>query len=90
MPILQIPPALRYYVDNQRDLEISAASVNDLLTELVGRYPTLGFHLLDTEGELRRHFSVFVNGEHIRELKGLDIVLKPEDRVLLLASAAGG
>lgn len=90
MPVLQIPPALRYYVDNQRDLEISAASVNDLLTELVVRYPALGFHLLDTEGKLRRHFCVFVNGEHIRELMGLDTILKSGDRVLLLASAAGG
>lgn len=77
-------------MDNQRDMEISATTVNDLLSELVGRYPTLGFHLLDTEGKLRRHFNVFVNGKHIRELKDLDTVLEPGDRVLLLASAAGG
>ena len=90
MPVLQIPPALRYYVEDQRELEISASSVNALLVQLVESYPGLGFHLLDMEGKLRRHFNIFVNGEHIRELNSLDTVLKPGDRVVLLASAAGG
>jgi molybdopterin converting factor small subunit len=90
MPVVQIPPSLRYYVEDQRELEISASSVNDLLVQLVERYPALGFHLLDMEGKLRRHFNIFVNGEHIRELNSLDTVLEPGDRVVLLASAAGG
>ncbi|MCC7511297.1 MAG: MoaD/ThiS family protein, partial [Anaerolineae bacterium] len=57
---------------------------------LAGRYPAVKFHLLDADGNLRRHFNVFVNGVHVRELNGLDTPLRPEDKVILLASAAGG
>jgi sulfur-carrier protein len=77
-------------VENQPELELPASTVNDLLDEVVKRFPSLRFHLLDADGNLRRHFNIFVNGEHIRELKGMDTVLRPEDKVVLLASAAGG
>lgn len=90
MPVVRFPAALKYYVDNQGEMNIPASSVTDLLAVLVTRYPSLKFHLLDAHGDLRRHFNIFVNGEHIRELNGLDTALQPDDKILLLASAAGG
>lgn len=90
MPLLRFPPALRYYVANQSEMELPGETVNELLVSLVSRYPNLKFHLLDKEGNLRHHFNLFVNGEHIRELKGLDTILAPGDKLVLLASAAGG
>lgn len=90
MPLIRFPAALKYYVDNHSEMDIPASSVTELLAALATRYPSLKFHLLDSDGKLRRHFSVFVNGEHIRELNGLDTALKPHDKIILLASAAGG
>jgi molybdopterin converting factor small subunit len=90
MPVVRFPTALKYYVDNQSEMEIPASSVTDLLAALVTRYPSLKFHLLDSDGKLRRHFTVFVNGEHIRELNGLDTALRLNDTIIILASAAGG
>jgi molybdopterin converting factor small subunit len=45
---------------------------------------------VDAEGRLRKHFNVFVNGTHIRDLDGMDTRLKEADKVILMASAAGG
>ncbi|RJP46745.1 MAG: molybdopterin synthase sulfur carrier subunit [Anaerolineaceae bacterium] len=90
MPTVRIPTALKYYVDNHSEMDIPASSVTELLAALATRYPSLKFHLLDSDGNLRRHFTVFVNGEHIRDLNGLDIALGPDDKIILLASAAGG
>lgn len=90
MPAIRIPSALKYYVDNHNELDIPASSVTELLAALAERYPTVKFHLLDADGKLRRHFNVFVNGVHIRELDGLATQLNPEDKIILLASAAGG
>jgi len=90
MPTVRIPAALKYYVDNHSEMEIPASSVTELLAALATRYPSLKFHLLDSDGKLRRHFNVFVNGEHIRDLNGLNTALQPDDKILLLASAAGG
>lgn len=81
---------MKYYTDNHSEMDIPASSVTELLAALANRYPPVRFHLLDSDGNLRRHFNVFVNGEHIRELNGLDTALNPDDKVLLLASAAGG
>ena len=90
MPVVRFPAALKYYVDGHSEMDIPAASVTELLAALVTRYPSLKFHLLDADGKLRRYFNVFVNGEHIRELNGLDTALKPDDKIILMASAAGG
>ena len=90
MPSVRFPPALKYYVEDHSEMEISASTVTGLLAALVTRYPSLKFHLLDADGNLRRHFTVFVNGEHIRELNGFNTALHPDDKIILLASAAGG
>jgi adenylyltransferase/sulfurtransferase len=90
MPVIKFPNALKYYVDNQAEMEISASSLTELLAALATRYPSLKFHLFDADGKLRRHFNVFVNGQHIRELSGLETVLQPADKIIILASAAGG
>jgi len=60
------------------------------MNNLLAQYPALRPHLFDATGSLRRHFNVFVNGTHIRELNGLDTVLRDDDKIILLASAAGG
>ena len=90
MPAIRFPAAMKYYVEDQSEIEVPASSVTELLAALAARYPSLKFHLLDSDGKLRRHFNIFVNGEHIRELNGLDTPLKPDDKIILLASAAGG
>ena len=67
-----------------------ASTVQELVKQVVEQYPSVKFHLVDSEGNLRRHFNVFVNNVHIRDLQGLETQLKEEDKVILMASAAGG
>ena len=81
---------MKFYVNNQSEFSITGATVAELLDNVIARYPTLKSHLFETNGNLRRHFNVFVNGEHIRELGGLDTILKEDDKVILMVSAAGG
>ena len=81
---------MKYYVDNQVEFSVPAATIRELIDQVIARYPSIRFHLVDSEGRLRRHFNVFVNGTHIRELNGMDTPVREEDKVLLMASAAGG
>jgi len=90
MPIVRFPAAMKYYTDNQYEISVSAANVSEAIRAVVARYPALKFHVFNSEGQLRPHFNVFVNGEHIRELKGMDTPLKDDDKIILMASAAGG
>ena len=90
MPIVRFPALMKFYVDNQTEFHAEGSSVAELLDNLLARYPALKPHLFEPTGKLRRHFNIFVNGEHIRELNGLDTLLKDEDKVILMVSAAGG
>lgn len=90
MPTIRFPAVMKYYVDNQSEFFVPASTVQELIDRLVENYPGLKFHLLDSQGELRRHFNIFVNGTHIRDLNGTDTQLNEDDKVILMASAAGG
>jgi sulfur-carrier protein len=81
---------MKFYVDNQAEFSVAAATVRDLVNQVIDQYPAIKFHLVDSAGNLRKHFNVFVNGTHIRDLKGMDTPLSEEDKVILMASAAGG
>ncbi len=90
MPIVRFPALMKFYVDNQTEFEVGGSTIAQLLDEVLSRYPSLKPHLYDSKGELRRHFNIFVNGIHLRELNGMDTTLKEDDKVILMASAAGG
>jgi sulfur-carrier protein len=90
MPIVRFPALMKFYIDNQSEVSVAGATVAELIDNLIVRYPTLKPHLFDANGDLRRHFNIFVNGIHLRELNGMNTQLKEDDKVILLVSAAGG
>jgi sulfur-carrier protein len=90
MPIVRFPALMKFYVDNQSEFPVAGATIAELLDNLLARYPALKTHLFDSNGDLRRHFNVFVNGVQLRELNGMETLLKEDDKVILMASAAGG
>jgi sulfur-carrier protein len=90
MPIVRFPAVMKYYVNNQTEFFVPAATVQEVVNQVIEQYPSIKFHLVDSGGNLRKHFNVFVNGTHIRELNGMDTRLSEEDKVILMASAAGG
>jgi molybdopterin synthase sulfur carrier subunit len=90
MAIVRFPNVMKFYVDNQSEFPVSGATVAEIIEQVVQQYPSVRFHLLDAQGKLRRHFNIFVNGVHIRDLNGMETQLKEEDKVILMASAAGG
>ena len=81
---------MKYYVDNQSEFSVDGATVAEVLDNILLRYPTLKTHLFDSNGNLRRHFNIFVNGVHLRDLSGMETSLNEDDKVILMASAAGG
>ena len=90
MPIVRFPALMKFYVDNQTEFPVVGATVAELIDNVIARYPTLKPHLFEPSGNLRRHFNIFVNGVHLRELNGMDTLLSEADKVILMVSAAGG
>lgn len=90
MAHVRFPNVMKYYVNNQSEFSVRASTVNELIEKVIEQYPSIKFHLIGSDGNLRRHFNIFVNGTHIRDLDGMDTKLGEDDKVILMASAAGG
>jgi len=90
MPIIRIPTPLRHYTNGQAEVPTSGKTVAEAMDQLFAEYATLKKHLVDENGQLRRFVNLFVNDENVRELDGLDTVLKETDRLMIVPSIAGG
>ncbi len=80
---------LREYV-RVRTVEADAGSVRSVLEELETKYPRLTGKIRDETGTIRRFVRVFVNGDDVRGLQGLETPVGTGDRVDILHSIAGG
>ena len=74
------------------DVEVpEGASVDDLLTLLVGRYKEgLSDFIYDDEGRVRDYLSFMLNGLNIYSLAGMDTPLRDGDVFALLPPVGGG
>lgn len=90
MSVLRIPTPLRPYAEGASEIKVSAETVGAALENLTEQYPSLRKHLFTEEGELRSYVNLFVNDEDIRHLQGVDTPVKPDDRLMIIPSIAGG
>ncbi|OGO65517.1 MAG: hypothetical protein A2030_10890 [Chloroflexi bacterium RBG_19FT_COMBO_50_10] len=73
------------------DVDIQYGStIRDVLVEVTRRYPVLVKFVWKEQGELAEFAHVFLNGENIRHLAGLDTPLKAEDHVDIFPPLVGG
>jgi molybdopterin synthase sulfur carrier subunit len=89
MAQIRIPPVLRPDAAGNRTVDVDAATVREALTALVSLHPALESRLLEGDG-VPSYLNIFVNGDDIRLLGGLDTAVVPESTILLLPAVAGG
>ncbi|BCW60893.1 MULTISPECIES: MoaD/ThiS family protein [Micrococcaceae] len=88
-----LPGVLQPLVGGQSYLTASAdgaVTVGQLLDVVTGDYPVLARRLRDETGSLRRFVNIYVNGDEVRRLKGLDTEVAAGQEVLIVQSVAGG
>lgn len=68
----------------------TGATVNDVLLEVTHRYPVLDKFIWKEGGGLSEHAHVFINGENINHLSGLETVLTETDHVDIFPPLVGG
>ena len=88
--IINIPTPLRPFTDKREAVEVSGATVGELLTDLTTRYEGLRKHLYADNGRLRNFVNVYLNDEDIRYLQREDTPVKAGDTLSIVPSVAGG
>ena len=86
---IRIPPVLRTETGGARTVEVDGATVGEAIAALVAAHPLLDGRVRDGDG-VPAFLNVFVDGEDIRLLNGLDTPVRPGAKVLLLPAVAGG
>jgi cysteine synthase B len=86
---VRIPPTLRAEVGGARQLDAVGDTVREVLDDLVDRHPALGPQIL-ANGGIAPFVNVYVGGEDVRTLNGLDTAVATGDTVILLPAMAGG
>ena len=88
---VRIPTPLRKLTN---ELDTITADESETLAQLIdvieGQYPGLKERICDETGELRRFVNVYVNGEDVRFLSGLQTTLEPGAEVSIVPAVAGG
>ena len=90
MSTVFIPTVLRPNVGGAKSLDLEGDTIRGVVDALVARHPGLRSQLLTDDGELNRFVNVYVNGQDVRYLEGLDTPVAATDEVRLLPAMAGG
>ena len=89
MTAVRIPPTLRGEVGGARQVEADGNTVRELLEDLAARYPALGAQLLENGG-VAPFVNVYLGGEDVRTLDGLETAVEAGQTLILLPAMAGG
>ena len=89
MSRIRIPPQLRGEVGGAREVPAEGDTVRELLFDLMARFPALRSQLVEDD-EIAPFVNVYVEGEDVRTLDGLDTSIEHGSTVILLPAMAGG
>ncbi|MSP79424.1 MAG: MoaD/ThiS family protein [Dehalococcoidia bacterium] len=88
--LVRIPAPLRKVANGKDRTTVEAHNLSQALTQLEHQFPGIKERIMDESGALRHFVNIYVNGEDVRFLKGLDTEVKPNDEVSIVPAVAGG
>ena len=87
---VMLPGALLARTSNRATVTTAGATVRQVIDALDTQFPGLRFNICHETGELRPFVNIFLNGENIRYLQGLETPVPDGARLHVLPSVAGG
>ncbi|MGB9677195.1 MAG: MoaD family protein [Candidatus Ratteibacteria bacterium] len=87
---VRIPEPLQKFVDNQKEILVDGENIEELLKNIIKKYPQVKERIYDENGNLRRFINIYVNDEDIRFLEGEKTTLKDGDIISIIPAIAGG
>ena len=91
MPVtVRIPTPLRRMTNGQDKVEMPESTLSTMIEDLESSYPGFKERLIDENGELRYFVNIYLNGEDVRFLDGLDTAANAGDEISIVPAVAGG
>ena len=87
---VRIPTPLRRLTDGQDKVQAEGVTIDDVISSLEAQFPGMRERVCDEQGELRNFVNVYINGEDVRFLHGLDTGTDAGDELSIVPAVAGG
>ena len=87
---VRIPTPLRRVTGGAETTQTTSDTVAECINALETQYPGIKERLINGDGELHRFVNIYVNGEDIRFLQGMETSLNSGDEVSIVPAVAGG
>ncbi|MDP6452834.1 MAG: MoaD/ThiS family protein [SAR202 cluster bacterium] len=88
--MVRIPTPLRRVTNGQDKVAVNGDTVNAIIGDLDSQFPGLKERLCDEQGELRNFVNIYVNGEDVRFLEGINSATAEGDEISIVPAVAGG
>ena len=88
--MVRIPTPLRRVTNGQDKVQVNGDSVGAIIGDLDSQFPGLKERLCDEQGELRNFVNIYVNGEDVRFLDGINSATAEGDEISTVPAVAGG
>ena len=85
-----IPTPLRRFTGGEARVTMWGETVGDVLDAMERQYPGLEVRIREPNGQIRRFVNVFLNGESVRDLNGIETTVSPGDELGIIPAMAGG
>ena len=89
MTRVRIPPTLRSDTGGEREVEANGADVRAVLEDLTERHPALRDRIWE-DGAVAPFVNIYLDGEDVRTLEGMDTAVREGQSLILLPAMAGG
>ena len=87
---VNLPTVLRPHAGGERTVAVDGATVGEVLTSLVARYPGMSGQVIDESGALHKFVNVYLNDDDVRSLSGVETPVGASDELSILPAVAGG
>ena len=87
---VRIPTPLRRMTGGADQVNVAGSSISEVIASLDSEYPGIKQRLCDEQGAIRSFVNVYVNGEDVRFLSGLDTATNDGDEISIVPAVAGG
>ena len=88
--MVRLPTPLRRMTNGQDKLEMDPSTLSVMIDSLESSYPGFKERLIDENGDLRYFVNIYLNGEDVRFLQGLDTSTSSGDEISIVPAVAGG
>lgn len=89
MTVVKFAPSFLKHVDVP-NMDVEASSVSVALEQVFDLHPGLRGYVLDDQGAVRHHVTVFVNDTAIEDRASLSDRLADEDHIFVFQALSGG